>query len=240
MTPPTSRALEEQRAAYAPVVPDPGDLEGWASDDFLDAHGRLVASFAKVRHVAGVLLWGARQVLKDGEYGEHVQAVAELYEVEPDTLYRWRRSAEQSDGLPPADARSAGRRAALEQGVGRSSDSSGSHESDPRPTPPPERVKPSEVLPPAQNGRIEGRVAPTAPPGRPPRHEQPTLPGAEAWGTVAKMTILDLAGLPVEELKAMQRKIAEALRLADPGPRRLAPAGSRQQVEPRFKDKDRR
>lgn len=205
--PSSSNALADQRAAYAPIAPRPDELDDWDAERFIEAHGALHASFARVRHFAGVLLWGARRALDDGVYGDHVRAVAALYDVEPDTLYRWRNAAEKADGLPPADERSAGRRAALQP-------TPSLEESDVHPTPAlptPERVTPTEVITP-------GPPEPSSPARTPApagvRHEQPALPGAEAWGRVTAMSITELAARPLEELKTMQRKIAEAIRMS--------------------------
>ena len=82
-------------------------FDGWQVEDFLGAHGENLLSFRRARAIAGILLYGARRALPDGAYGEHLAAVASLYEVSPRTISTWRRDAEVAAGLPPADERSA-------------------------------------------------------------------------------------------------------------------------------------
>lgn len=199
------------------------DLEGWEADDlvawvadtsrFIGQGERLLDG---ARLAVGLVLWKLRQEVGDGSYGIRVGELAEQVGVSVRTLSSWRHDAEDHWKLPAPDARTAARR---EQASGVAAAA----------TPPavskgtPERVRPSEVLPPPPGPvtRPAGSASHTAPRG--PRHEQLTLPLDEASATIEQVSIEELAALPLARLKGMQARIAQALAIASRTPASSGP-----------------
>lgn len=199
----------------------PADLDGWQPADLLAALGRAADAFANQRLAVGLLLWKLRTQVPDGVYGKHVVEQARRLEVDERTLRRWRLAAEARFGLDAPDDRSLNRR----EQIANDRERSGQPVSTP-----PERVRPSEVIPPEPESRPEKTAA----------VEQLTLPGAGDWGRRVRSAGDDELLELQRELDVMRRDLAQEIRrrgLAAPTATRPAPRAplDRRDVTPNFK-----
>lgn len=192
----------------------PDELEGWTLEDLdqwattvgvaIDAHERLLEQF---RLGVGLVLWKIRTLEPDGSYGIRVERMAEVTGMSTRTLSGWRRDAEDHYGLPAPDARTVGRREQIRRDAETASPPAA-------PKGEPERVRPSEVLPPPPDPVTRPAASASHTASRGPRHEQLALPLEQASSTIEQVSIDELAALPLARLKGMQARIAQALAIA--------------------------
>lgn len=212
------RRLQKLPERLSDALPtQPSDLEGYDRADIEAVLSQASASFARARTHVGLLLWALRQRVEHGEYGAVEDEWAERFEVDPRTIRRWRLTAETEWDLAPPSPQSASKRSAVSDKV-----SETPARPRPKPSAEPERVAPSEVLPPPPPElardipakAVSGKVTPVA------RHEQLSLPLEEASTAIRNAPLDELIALPDEELQAMAQRIDEARRAK----RRLAQA----------------
>lgn len=99
------RGIGVRRADYRAI---PAGLARIGTPDLLqsvlETGDRLSSATQQDRVAAGLLFWELRSRLADGEYGQLVGEFCDLVDIAPDTLYRWRKQAEEMFQLPPPPA----------------------------------------------------------------------------------------------------------------------------------------
>lgn len=186
------------------VLPEQlGDLDGWeeaelvawASDTtrFIDQGEQLLE---EARLAVGLVLYKLRQEVGDGRYGLLVAEMADRVGSSVRSLQRWRLEAQEHHRLPAPDARSEGRQRQLQGDATVASPAE------------PERVTPSEVIPPQPEPERRGKK----PAAAPAAFQQLALPLEEAASAIQEASLADLVQLPDEQLAALAARIAEAQR----------------------------